>query len=134
MSIVERNTDHALLALRLAVAAVFIAHGWAKLFVMGHDGVTGFFTQLGIPMPGVAAWAISLLEFGGGVMLATGAFTRVLGALFFCNMTVAIATAVYPKGFVGGWEFEFLLGVSALALALAGAGAYSVDARLAARA
>ena len=42
MSITARNTDRALLVLRIALATVFIAHGSMKLFVMGHDGVTGF--------------------------------------------------------------------------------------------
>lgn len=110
MSILDRNTDRALLVLRVAVALVFIAHGHSKLFESGHAGVTSFFTELGIPLPGVAAWCVALLEFGGGFALAVGAFTRVLASLLFISMLVAIG------------------------LAFAGAGAYSVDARLAARA
>lgn len=134
MSFLDRNTDRALLVLRVAVALVFIAHGHAKLFEFGHTGVTGFFTQLGIPLPGVAAWCVALLEFGGGIALAVGVFTRVLASLFVVNMLAAIGLAVYPKGFVGGYELEFLLAIASLSLAFAGAGAYSVDARLAARA
>lgn len=134
MSITERNTDRALLALRVAVALVFIAHGHDKLFGFGHAGVTGFFASLGIPLPGIAAWCVTLLEFGGGIALAAGLFTRVLASLFVINMLVAIVLVVLPKGFVGGFELEFLLAMGSLALALAGAGAYSVDARLAARA
>ena len=133
MSITARNTDRALLVLRLAVALVFIAHGHAKLFGFGHAGVTGFFASLGIPLPGIAAWCVTLLEFGGGIALAAGLFTRVLASLFVINMVVAIVLAVLPKGFVGGYELEFLLAMASLALAFAGAGAYSVDARLAAR-
>ena len=133
MSILDRNADRALLVLRVAVALVFIAHGCSKLFVMGHAGVTGFFTHLGIPFPGVAAWGISLLEFGGGIALAAGLFTRGLALLFVCDMLGAISLAVLPKGFLGGYELEFLLAMSALCLALAGPGSYSVDARLVAR-
>lgn len=133
MSITARNTDRALLVLRLAVALVFIAHGHAKLFGFGHAGVTGFFASLGIPLPGIAAWCVTLLEFGGGIALAAGLFTRVLASLFVINMVVAIVLAVLPKGFVGGYELEFLLAMGSLALAFAGAGAYSMDARLAAR-
>lgn len=133
MSITDRHADRALLVLRVAVALVFIAHGCSKLFVLGHAGVTGFFTQLGVPLPGVAAWCIALLEFGGGLALAAGLFTRVLALLFVGNMLVAIALAVLPKGFLGGYELEFLLGMSSLTLALAGGGAYSVDARMATR-
>ena len=129
----DRNLDRALLVLRLAVAFIFIAHGHDKLFVFGHSGVTGFFASLGIPLPGIAAWCVTLLEFGGGIALAAGLFTRVLASLFCINMLVAIGLAVLPKGFVGGYELEFLLAMGSLALAFAGAGAYSVDARLAAR-
>ena len=134
MSIAERNVNRALFVLRVAVAIVFIAHGYMKFFVMGHDGVTGFFTSLGIPLPGIAAWCISLLEFGGGIALAAGAFTRPLALLFICDMIGAIGLAAFKKGFVGGYELEFLLATGALALALGGAGAFSVDARLGARA
>jgi putative oxidoreductase len=134
MSITTRHVDRALLVLRLAVAVVFIAHGWMKLFVMGHAGVTGFFAQLGIPLPGVAAWGISILEFGGGLALAAGLFTRPLALLFLCDMLGAIALASFRRGFVGGYELEFLLATGSLALALAGAGAFSVDGRRAARA
>ena len=133
MSITARNTDRALLVLRLALATVFIAHGYMKLFVMGHDGVTGFFTQIGVPLPGIAAWGVALLEFGGGLALAAGAFTRVLALLFVVDMIGAIALVVFKKGFVSGYEFEFLLAAGSLAVALGGAGNISVDARMAAR-
>jgi putative oxidoreductase len=134
MAITVRNVDRALLVLRLAVAIVFIVHGYAKLFVMGHAGVAGFFTQLGIPLPDLAAWCVALLEFGGGIALALGIFTRALALLFVANMLGAIYFAVFPKGFLGGYELEFLLAATSLSLALAGGGAYSVDARLASRA
>ena len=133
MSITARNSDRGLLVLRLALAVVFIAHGYLKLFVMGHAGVTGFFEHLGIPLPGVNAWGIALLEFGGGIALAAGLFTRVLAVLFVGDMLGAISFAVFQKGFVGGYELEFTLACGALCLALAGAGAYSADARMANR-
>ena len=134
MPIFERRADTALLVLRIAVALVFTAHGSVKLFVMGHDGVTGFFTQVGVPLPGIAAWGISLLEFGGGLALAAGAFARPLALLFVGDMLGAISLVVFRKGFVGGFELEFLLSMGALTIVRAGAGAHSVDAKLGARA
>jgi putative oxidoreductase len=89
---------------------------------MGHAGVTGFFTQLGIPLPGMAAWGVSFLEFGGGLMLAAGLLTRPLALLFAGDMIAAIGFAVFPKGFVGGYELEFLLAAASVALAVGGAG------------
>lgn len=132
MSITDRHVDRALLVLRVAVAIIFIRHGYAKLFVMGHEGVTGFFTQLGIPLPGLAAWGVAILEFFGGIALALGLFTRPLGLLFFFNMLGAIGFALLPKGF-GAFELEFLLAAGSLALALSGAGALSVDAGIPSR-
>ncbi len=63
--------------------------------------------------------------------LAVGIFTRTLSLLFVFDMLVAIALAVFPKGFVGGYELEFLLASASAGLALAGGGAYSVDAWIA---
>jgi uncharacterized membrane protein YphA (DoxX/SURF4 family) len=31
--------------LRVVVGIVFLMHGWMKLFVMGIEGVTGYFSQ-----------------------------------------------------------------------------------------
>ena len=76
MTIATRSTDRALLVLRLAVATVFFAHGYMKLFGMGHTGVEGFFASLGIPLPGIAAWCVTLLESAGAIALAAGLFTR----------------------------------------------------------
>jgi putative oxidoreductase len=131
MSLPKASTDRGLLVLRMAIAAVFIAHGYMKLFTMGHAGVTGFFEHLGIPLPGANAWFISILEFAGGLSLLAGLFTRIIAALLACDMIGAIVLARLSAGFVGGWELEFLLATGALSLALAGAGAYSVDARMA---
>lgn len=129
MSITERHVDRALLVLRLAVAFTFFAHGSAKLFGMGHDNVTSFFGSVGIPLPGLAAWGVSLLEFGGGLALMAGLFTRVLAALFVVNMLGAIGFVAHSNGFVGGNELEVLLAAGSLSLAFAGGGAYSLDAR-----
>ena len=129
MSVTDRNLDRALLVLRLALGAVFVAHGYMKLFVMGHAGVEGFFLQLGIPLPGIAAWGVSLLEFGGGILLLTGIGARVLSILFVADMLGAILFAVHTKGFVGGYELEFLLAAGSLTVALGGPGAYSLDYR-----
>lgn len=129
-----RNQDLALLVARVTIAIVFIAHGYMKLFVMGHEGVTGFFTSLGIPLPGVNAWFVSVLEFAGGIALALGLFTQPIALLLAGDMAVAIALALLPKGLVGGYEFELTLGAVALAIGLAGAGRYSLDAQIGDRA
>ncbi|MBZ5544497.1 MAG: DoxX family protein [Acidobacteriia bacterium] len=65
-----------LLLLRLAVGAVFVMHGWQKIFVMGFRGVAGFLGPMGFPLPVVAAIVLMLAEFLGGLGVLLGVFTR----------------------------------------------------------
>ena len=127
-----RQLSFGLAALRLAVATIFIRHGAQKLFVYGFAGVTGAFTQMGIPFPGVTGPFIALLEFFGGIALLIGLLTRLLALGFVFDMLVAILLVQLKRGF-SGYELEFLLLVSSVAFFLAGAGRFSVDALLAGR-
>ena len=127
-----RQMSLGLAALRLAVATIFIRHGAQKLFVYGFAGVTGAFTQMGVPFPGVMGPFIGLLEFFGGIALAMGFLTRLVALGFVFDMLGAILLVQLKRGF-SGFELEFLLLGSSLALALVGAGRFSVDALLAGR-
>jgi putative oxidoreductase len=128
----SRQLSIGLAVLRVAVAAVFINHGRQKLFVYGFAGVTGAFTQMGVPFPGVTGPLIGLLEFFGGIALVMGFLTRLLAAGFVLDMLGAILLVQLNKGF-SGYEFEFLLLGSSLALFLTGPARFSVDALLAGR-
>jgi putative oxidoreductase len=118
-----------LAALRLAVATIFIKHGAQKLFVFGFAGVTGAFTHMGVPFPGIMGPFIALLEFFGGIALVIGLLTRLIALGFVCDMLGAILLVQLKSGF-SHYELEFLLLVSSLALVLTGAGGFSVDALL----
>jgi putative oxidoreductase len=128
----SRQLSIGLAVLRVAVAAVFINHGRQKLFVYGFAGVTGAFTQMGVPLPGVMGPLIGLLEFFGGIALLVGFLTRLLGVAFAFDMLGAILLVQLKKGF-SGFELEFLLLAASVALFLTGAGTFSVDAFLAGR-
>ena len=127
-----RQLSLGLAVLRVATAAVFINHGRQKLFVYGFAGVTGAFTQMGVPFPGVTGPFIALLEFFGGMALVIGFLTRLVALGFVFDMLVAILLVQLKRGF-SGYELEFLLLVSSVALFLMGAGRFSVDALLAGR-
>ena len=127
-----RELSLGLAALRIAVATIFIQHGAQKLFVFGFAGVTGAFTQMGVPFPGVMGPFIGLLEFFGGIALVIGLLTRLIALGFVFDMLAAILLVQLKRGF-SRYELEFLLLASSLALFLMGAGGFSVDALLARR-
>ena len=68
----EKYHDLALLLLRIGVGVVFIVAGWGKL--TGIEGVQGFFGDLGIPLAGMMAWVVAIVEFVGGLMVLTGLY------------------------------------------------------------
>lgn len=125
------SPDWGLLLLRIGVAIVFLVHGLPKIKDVGQ--IAGFFKQANIPLPGIMAWVVSLLETVGPALLVLGLGTRVIGLALAFTMVVATKTVKIDMAkakFSGGWEFEFILGVAALALAFTGAGALSIDAGL----
>lgn len=80
-----------LLAVRLYWGWQFAQTGWGKLQHLPK--VTGFFASLGIPAPAFSAFAVSWLEFAGGVALALGLGSRFWGLLLAIDMFVAYLTA-----------------------------------------
>jgi putative oxidoreductase len=121
-----------LAALRITVSTIFIRHGAQKLFTYGFVGVAGAFTQMGVPFPGVTGPFIAVLEFFGGIALLIGLLTRLIALGLAFDMLVAILLVQLKRGF-SGYELEFTLLGSSVALALMGAGMFSVDALLARR-
>lgn len=122
--------DLGLLLSRLALGAVFAAHGYQKVFQFGLDGVSQSFAGMGVPYPGIAGPVVAFVELIGGVLLALGALTPLVGVALAIDMLVAAVLVHLPQGlFVdqGGWELVGALGAGALALAAVGAGRFSVD-------
>jgi putative oxidoreductase len=123
--------EYGLLLLRLVVGLLFAAHGAQKLFGSfgggGPKGTAAFFASLGYRAPSLMALVAGLSELGGGLLLATGFLTPVASFLLATVMLNAIATVVWPKGFLGGYEFELTLATVAIALAATGPGEISLD-------
>ena len=124
-----RQAQLALGLIRIAAGVIFMAHGYQKFFMMGIDGVTGFFTQVGVPLPGIMAIVVATLELVGGLALFLGIFGRFVAVLLALDILGAILTVHITKGFFvpSGVEFVGLLFMSAVAIVIAGPGALSVD-------
>ena len=74
MKFLDRLHPLALLALRLALGAIMIAHGAQKAFG-GMPRFMGMLQNLGIPP--VLGYLTLAAEFGGGILLVLGLLTRV---------------------------------------------------------
>ena len=130
--------------IRICVGLIIMRHGYPKVFEGGAAGLSGFLSgKLGLE-PGLAwAWLVACVEFGGGILLATGLFTRLAAAFLVAEFAVivfvikwanglfAFAPKAIQPGFAGyvpgGFEFEMLLGLICLALLFSGGGRLSID-------
>lgn len=132
MNAPSRSTrfDAGLAALRTIVGIVFLAHGAQKLFVFGIDGLTGAFASMGVPLAGLVAPAVALLELLGGAALVLGLFTQAVSIALAVVMFGALILVHLPAGFFmpDGLEFVLTLLAASGALALMGPGAFSLDA------
>lgn len=121
----------AITLVRIVVGVVFLVHGAQKLFVFGIHGITGGFTQMGIPLPAVAGPVVTFVEFLGGIALILGIFSRIAAILLAIDMCGAIVFVHGKNGFFlpMGFEYALTLLVLNIAIATGGPGAYAVESR-----
>jgi putative oxidoreductase len=113
---------------RLTLGVLFMSTGWGKVHSLAK--VTAFFTDLGIPAPGLNAHVVSFVELVGGALLCVGLASRLAAVPLMVSMLVAILTAQREQvhglpdlfGLVEWTYFALLLWV-----ALAGPGKLSLD-------
>ncbi|GAC1337476.1 MAG: DoxX family protein [Acetobacteraceae bacterium] len=117
----------ALSVVRIVVALIFLEHGTQKLFgfpVPAQNGGPALFSLI---------WVAGALEFGGGLLLLLGLFTRPIAFLLSGQMAVAYWMAHAPRGpfpVANGGDAAILYCFLFLYLAVAGAGPWSLDERL----
>lgn len=135
-----------LVALRLALAAVFVAHGANKLFglwagpgigVGGLDLTAQFFAAVSLNPAFPLAVLVGIVETLGGALLAVGWFTRLVAPALTIVMGVAIWKVHAVNGFFLNWtgaadrgqgyEYSVVLIGALLCLTLTGAGDWSID-------
>lgn len=123
----------ALLAFRVAVGVVFLAHGINHIFRGGKiPGTAGWFESLGMRPGIVHAWTASLTEIGAGALLILGLAMPLAGAGVIGTMAVAFVTNHRKNGFFifrpgEGYEYVMTLIFCGLALGTIGAGEWGLD-------
>ena len=120
--------DYAKLAGRLMLALIFITAGWSK--IGGYEGTAGYMQSMGVP--GMLLPLVILVELGGGIAVAIGAFTRwaALALAGFCVLSAVLFHGDFSQGMnsIMFWK-NVAIGGGFLYVFAAGAGALSVDAK-----
>ncbi|TMR20250.1 DoxX family protein [Nonomuraea turkmeniaca] len=131
--LLDNASDAGLLVLRLAVAAVFIAHGWGDVSQDGGVGANVVnYRDAGIPLPEISAPFTAYVQLLGGAVVAFGALTRVISAGFVVVMAGALIFVHRGESLVMGQEgsgsgFAFSMCAASITLLLTGAGRFSLD-------
>jgi putative oxidoreductase len=132
------QADLALVAVRVALAWIFIYYGAGKLFGtfngLGIHGTSLYFSNTAHLHPGgLFAVLGGVIEFGGAIAIALGLATRLAGLALFGDMVMAMITVTWSTGINSrtappGYQLNLAVGVLALVMVGFGAGRFSVDA------
>ena len=126
MKFFDRLQPLALLALRVALAIIFIFHWYPKL-THTHGDLQKMFVEHGMPAY-FTLLAGAIETFGGGLM-AIGLLARPAALLLTIEMSVAIWKVHSLHGIyaVRDYEFPLVLATACFVLAAVGAGLISLD-------
>lgn len=127
-------------ALRVGIGSAMMVNGAGKVFgvgprAVGIDAFAAYLASIGLPFPLIFAWLAAFAEFGGGLLILLGLFTRVAAIFTGITMAVAMTLVHMPGGFPGRsvgtaytvGEYTFVLIAASVALVLLGAGRLSLE-------
>ena len=121
----EKFRDVAPLLLRIGVGLIFIYAGWGKL--TGIEGTQQFFGNIGIPLAGIMAWVVAVVEFVGGIMVLVGFRIQIPALLLAFIMVVAIVTTkLGGEDVFRAMRLDLLLLLTSLSLVITGSGKYGL--------
>ncbi|MFW5960207.1 MAG: DoxX family protein [Chitinivibrionales bacterium] len=122
--------DYGLFILRAGFGLLFIVHGWPKI-VGGPElwtGLGGAMGSIGIHfLPEFWGFMAALSEFGGGVLLIAGMFTRTASLLMLITMSVASVNHLATGDGVAGASHALKTGIVFLYITITGPGKLSAD-------
>ncbi len=123
----------ALLALRLSVGAMIMAHGLNKFFGGGRiAGTAKWFESIGMRPGRVNALAAATTEVGSGALLCLGLLTPIAAGGLVAVMVVAIVTVHRKNGYFvfrpgQGIEYCLTIAIVAAVVGAMGPGRWSLD-------
>lgn len=122
------NAEHksrAIVFIRVVLAALMFIHGATRISNGTVDGFGEFLGMQGFPLGFYLAWAITIFELVGSVLLAAGVYTWIMALAFAVHLTAGIVLVHWKEGWfvVGagrnGIEYSVLLVASFAAIAYA---------------
>ncbi len=120
------------LLVRLAVGGVFLSEGIQK-FLFPEELGFGRFAKIGIPIPGLSAPLVGMVEVICGLLLVLGLFTRWAAIPLLIDMAVAILTTKIPIFVKSGFwamaheaRVDYTMVLGCLFLLIVGEGSLSV--------
>ena len=124
----DRLAGYGALLLRLTLGGVLLSHGLLKLLGFSLPGTVDFFASLGFP--GYLAYPVVAGEFGGGLLLILGVWSRWVALavlpILFGALWVHAGNGWLFSSNGGGWEFPLVLALIAVSQSLLGNGAYAL--------
>ncbi|MFM2484200.1 DoxX family protein [Celerinatantimonas yamalensis] len=129
----EKYKNPLLFAARILLMLLFVIFGWQKL--VGFGNAAGYMAAEHLPFPTITAAIVVMIEFGLGLLLVIGFYTRPI-ALFMMVYTLLTALIGHHYWNESGMQaygdmINFYKNISImgglLLLALTGPGKYSLD-------
>ena len=126
----------------MIVGYAFMYHGYAKL-VRGPEHFVKILHALGVPLPGLMAWIVIIVELVGGVAVLMGTFARWVSIPLSAILLVSMFSVLLPNGFTSirleaitsagiqlgkpGYEIDLLYLACLMMMVLGGTGPFSLD-------
>ena len=118
--------EWALLALRIGVAIIFLAHGLPK--IKNLKATAENFSAMGFVPGRLWGTLVAILEFFGGIALLLGFFTQGIALLLAIEMAVTTLWRMRQgHKLTHGYEFDLILFLSLLVLAASGSTLFALD-------
>lgn len=120
----DAKTRSGITILRAGVASIFVIHGVTRTILGTVDDFGAFLSSSGLPVGEAIAWAITVVEMVGGLVLAIGLAVRPLALWFGAQIAVGILMVHGKEGWfvVGagrnGAEYSGLILTCLLVIAL----------------